>query len=234
MYYALILLLWNRFCSVLSKTNIMRHSVAILLFFLLFTLNATGQNDPGAVKILDKFSANAHGAPSVSIKFELVTTNQTDNTNDTLAGSVILSKDKYKLDLPDNIVWFNGETSWSLLPAEKEVTITKADKKDNSFQSRPSLIFSMYKKGYKCRLIDEKADSYIIDLYPEDIKNEILRVRLSIGKTLLNLNSLEYKKRDGIIITLHVKEYDLKVKPESDTFVFQPGKFKGVEIIDMR
>ena len=92
----------------------------------------------------------------------------------------------------------------------------------------------MYKKGYKCRLIEDKADSYIIDLYPEDIKNEILRVRLSIGKTLLNLNSLEYKRRDGIIITVHVKEYDLKVKPDSDTFIFQPDKHKGVEIIDMR
>jgi len=234
MYYALILLLWNRFCNDLSKTYIMRSKVAILLLLFLFTLNTTAQNDPEAVKILDKFSANALGAPSVSIKFELVTTNQTDNTNDTLAGSVILSKDKYKLDLPDNIVWFNGETSWSLLPAEKEVTITKADKKDNSFQNRPSLIFSMYKKGYKCRLIEDKADSYIIDLYPEDIKNEILRVRLSIGKTLLNLNSLEYKRRDGVIITVHVKEYDLKVKPDSDTFIFQPDKHKGVEIIDMR
>jgi len=212
----------------------MRPSVVILLIYILFTLNAIGQNDQEAVDILDKFSANALGAPSVSIKFKLVTTNQTDNTYDTLAGSVILSKDKYKLDLPDNIVWFNGETSWSYLPAEKEVTITRADKKDNSFQSRPSLIFSMYKKGYKSRLIEEKSDSYIIDLYPEDIKSEILRVRLSIGKSLLNLNSLEYKKRDGIIITLHVNEYNLKVKPEPDTFIFQQGKVKGVEVIDMR
>ncbi len=139
------------------------------------------------------------------MKFNLVTLNQTDNTNDSLAGSIILSKDKYKLDLPDNIVWFNGETSWSYLPAEKEVTITKADKKDNSFQNRPSLIFSMYKKGYKSRLIEEKSDSYIIDLYPEDIKSDLLRVRLTIGKPHLNLISLEYKKKDGIIITLRVR-----------------------------
>ncbi len=212
----------------------MRLIIAILFFSLSFTTNAAGQNDPVAAKILDNFSAKALGAPSVSIKFELVTGNLTDNTNDTLAGSVIISKDKYRLDLPDNIVWFNGETSWSLLPAEKEVTITKADKKDNSFQSRPSMIFSMYKKDYKSRLIEESADSYIIDLYPEDIKTEILRVRLSIGKTLLNLNSLEYKKRDGIVITLHVKDYNLKVKPESDTFVFKPEKYKDTEIIDMR
>jgi outer membrane lipoprotein-sorting protein len=212
----------------------MRPIAIILISLLLFTLNAAGQNDQEAIKILDKFADNALKAPSVSMKFKLITTNQTDNSNDTLEGSVILSKDKYKLDLPDNTIWFNGETSWSYLYAEKEVTITKADKKDNTFQSRPSMIFSMYKKGYKSRLIEEKSDSYIIDLYPEDIKSELLRVRLSIGKSLFNLISLEYKRRDGVINTLHVNEYDLKVKPEADTFIFQSGKFKDAEVIDMR
>ncbi len=212
----------------------MRHITAILLSLILFSLNILGQNDPEAIKILDKFADNALKAPSVSMKFNLVTTNQTDNKVDTLAGSIILSKDKYKLVLPDNILWFNGETSWSYLPAEQEVTITKANKKDNTFQSRPSLIFTMYKKDYKSRLIEEKSNSYIIDLYPEDIKNELLRVRLSIGKSLLNLISLEYKRRDGVIVMLQVNEYDLNTKPEPATFIFQPEKFKGVEVIDMR
>jgi outer membrane lipoprotein carrier protein len=212
----------------------MKPFAIILFFLLLFPFSSIGQNDQEARKILDKFADNALKAPSVSMKFKLITTNQTDKTNDTVEGSVILSKDKYKLDLPDNIVWFNGETSWSYLSAEKEVTITKADKKDNTFQSRPSLIFSMYKKGYKSRLIEEKSDLYIIDLYPEDIKSELLRVRLFIGKSLLNLISFEYKRRDGVINTLYVNEYDLKVKPESGTFIFQPGKFKDVEVIDMR
>ena len=212
----------------------MRSISAILFIRLLFPMNTFGQNDQEAIKILDKFTENALKAPSVSMKFKLITINQTDNTIDTLAGSIILSKDKFKLDLPDNTVWFNGETSWSYLPAEKEVTITKPDKKDDTFQSRPSLIFSMYKKGYKNRLLEEKSDSYIIDLYPEDIKSELMRVRLTIGKSILNLKSLEYKKKDGVVITLNVSEYDLKLKPEPDTFIFQPGKFKGVEVIDMR
>jgi outer membrane lipoprotein-sorting protein len=92
----------------------------------------------------------------------------------------------------------------------------------------------MYKKDYKSRLIEEKADKYKVDLYPEDIKNELIRIRLTIGKPLLNLISLEYKKKDGTIITLHVNEYYLKTKPESSTFVFQPSEYKDVEVIDMR
>lgn len=212
----------------------MRTFSKLLILLFLMPLGVFGQNDQGAIKILDRFADNALKAPSVSMKFKLVNKNQTDNSADTIKGSVILNKDKYKLDLPDNIIWFNGETSWSYLPAEQEVTITKANKKDDSFQNRPSMIFTMYKKEYKSRLIEEKTDSYIIDLYPEDIKSDIVRVRLTIGKALLNLISLEYKRKDGILSTLDVLEYNLKLKPEADTFVFQPEKYKGAEIIDMR
>jgi outer membrane lipoprotein carrier protein len=212
----------------------MRLLILNISLLVIVSLNATGQADQEVMNILDKFSASATKAPSVSIKFNLITVDQAEKTSDTITGSVILSKDKYHLNLPDNIVWFNGETSWSYLPAEKEVTITKADKKDNSFQNRPSAIFSMYKNGYKCRLIEERSESYTIDLYPEDIKSDFLRVRLSIGKPLMNLRSLEYKKRDGVIITLVVLDYDLKQKTGPETFIYQAAKYKGVEVIDMR
>lgn len=212
----------------------MRFYISHISFFIFLALNAAGQADKDVIKILDKFSATATGAPSVSMKFNFVTVDQTEKTNDTLTGSIIISKDKYQLNLPDNIIWFDGVTSWSYLPAEKEVTINKADKKDNSFQNRPSAIFSMYKSGYKCRLIEERPDSYIIDLYPEDIKSDLLRVRLSIGKQMMNLRSLEYKQRDGIVKTLYVVDYNLKQKPGPDSFVYPRAKYKGVEVIDMR
>ncbi len=208
--------------------------ITLIITLQFIVLSVSGQDDPQAVKILDRFSATATGAPSVSMKFLLITTDQIENTKDTIEGSVILSKNNYKLELPDNIIWYNGETLWSYLPVEKEVTITSPDQKDDSFQTRPSSIFTMYKNGYKCRLIEEKADLYIIDLYPEDIKNELISVRLSISKPSVNLKRFEYKRRDGIIIDLVISEYNLKVNPKPGTFVFSPSSYKGVEVIDMR
>lgn len=203
--------------------------------FLVFTsLTAVAQNDTEAVKILDKFSALALGAPSVSMKFTMETIDQVEGTNNSSTGSIILSKDRYRLDMTDNIIWFNGETSWSYLPAEKEVTIAKPGKKDNSFMSRPSSIFSVYKKGYKVRLLEEKSGSYLIDLYPEDINSDHIRIRLNIGKPSLDLKSLEYKYKNGVTAILTVKEYDLKQQPDNSDFTFSPDKYKGVEIIDMR
>jgi outer membrane lipoprotein-sorting protein len=208
--------------------------INLLLLLILYSFNVSGQTDPAAVKVLDKFSANALGAPSVSMKFKLVTTDLGEKSSDSTSGSVIISKDKYKLDLTDNIVWFNGDISWSYLIAEKEVTITKPDRKDNSFQTKPSGIFTMYKKGYKTRLIEDRSDSWTIDLYPEDIKSELIRVRLTIGKTLTDLKSLEYKRNDGVVINIYVGEYNLRFKPDQETFIFKPEKYKGIEVVDMR
>jgi outer membrane lipoprotein-sorting protein len=212
----------------------MKIRIILLITFFLWMDIATSQTDPAALKILDKFSSAALSSPSVSMKFKLVTDDLAENSSDSLNGSVIISKDKYKLELPDNIVWFNGDASWSYLPAEKEVTITKPDKKDNSFQSKPSGIFTMYKKGYKIRLIEENATSTTIDLYPEDIKSEIVRVRLTIGKTSSDLKRLEYKRNDGVLLTIIVSEYNLRFKPDQETFIFRPEKYKGVEVVDMR
>jgi hypothetical protein len=92
----------------------------------------------------------------------------------------------------------------------------------------------MYKKGYKIRMIEDNTSTWIIDLYPEDVKSEIIRVRLTIGKTASDLKNLEYKRNDGVVITLMVSEYNLKFKPDQDTFLFKPEKYKGIEIVDMR
>ena len=204
----------------------------ISLFAGHYLVNA--QTDPAADAILDRFSARATNAPSISLKFNLITEDLVEKRSDTLAGSVIISKDSYKLEIPNNIIWFDGTTSWSYLIAEEEVVITKPDKNDNSFQNKPSAIFTMYKNGYKTRLIEETASSWIIDLYPEDIKSDLVRVRLTIGKNLIDLKTLEYRRKDGVVMYVFMNEYNLNVKPEQNFFVFDRGKFRGVEVIDMR
>ena len=138
--------------------------ISVILLTVFVSKFSIGQTDQDAVRILDKFSSSALSAPSVSMNFRLITTNATDKTSDTTAGSIIMSKNMYMLELPDNITWFNGSVSWNYLVPEKEVTITKPDRKDDSFISKPSSIFTLYKNGYKIRLLEENNTSYTLDL----------------------------------------------------------------------
>jgi outer membrane lipoprotein-sorting protein len=203
-----------------------------LLFFAGYV--AYAQTDPAANAVLDRFSDRATNAPSVSLKFKLVIDDLAERTSDSFDSSVIISKDSYKLEMPNNIIWFDGTTSWSYLIAEDEVVITTPNKSDNSFQNNPASLFTMHKNGYKTRLIEETASNWVIDLYPEYLKSDLIRVRLTIGKSQNDLKIIEYRRKDGIVIYINVNEYNLNVRPEQNFFVFDRTKYRGVEVVDMR
>jgi len=208
----------------------------ILFFYLacLISLTATAQQDPEALKILTSFSKKATAAPSVSISFSAVTNNIQEGSITSVDGSVVISGDRYKLLLPDNNIWADSKTIWSYLPDVNEVTITEPDINDKSFFSKPSLLFSLYKEGYKIRLLEQTSKDWIIDLYPEDITTNLVRIRLKIGKALYDLKSAEYKTKEGLIVMLNCNKYDLTFKPAGEFFSFSQAAYKDVEVIDMR
>jgi len=206
-----------------------KHASILILSFLALALAA--QKDPEAIRILSEFSKKAASAPSVSIDF---TSDSRDGTVNTMDGSVIIAGDKYKLSMPDNSVWADGKNAWSYLPDVNEVTITATDPDDDSFMSRPSMLFNLYQEGYKVRLLEQTPKEWIIDLYPEDLTLNLVRIRLKIAKTTYNLRSAEYVTKDGITVTLNAGRYDLTFRPAADYFTFNPADYKGVDVIDMR
>jgi outer membrane lipoprotein-sorting protein len=216
----------------MRPSEMKKHASILILSFLALSLAA--QKDPEAIRILSEFSKKATSAPSVSIDFTFVTTDSRDGTVNTMDGSVVIAGDKYKLSMPDNSVWADGKNVWSFLPDVNEVTITAADPDDDSFMSRPSMLFTLYQEGYKVRLLEQTAKEWVIDLYPEDLTLNLVRIRLKIAKTTYVLRSAEYVTKDGITVTLNAGRYDLTLRPAADYFTFNPADYKGVDVIDMR
>ena len=211
----------------------MRKQTVILLLSLL-TLTLSAQKDPEALQVLSDFSRKATEAPSVSIEFRLITNDSKESDVTTMSGSAIISGDKYKLELDDYNIWTDGSIVWNYLPDANEVTITETDPDDESFITRPSLLFTLYEEGYKIRLVEQTTNEWVIDLYPEDIASDLIRIRLKIGKAQYDLNGAEYKTKDGITMTLIADKYDLTFKPAADFFTFNPTDHKGIDVIDMR
>lgn len=192
------------------------------------------QKDPEAVALLSEFSKKAASAPSVKIDFNILVYDAKEDQETETEGTVVISGDNYRLTLPDNLIMADGKTVWNYMPDVKEVTVTEPDPADDSFMSKPSMLFSMYERGYKVRLLDQNTAEWIIDLYPEDVRLNLVRIRLAIGRKLHDLRSAEYKTKDGITLTLNVTKYDLAFRPPAGYFVFNPADHKGVEVIDMR
>ena len=216
--------------KILCKMN----RIGLILFITLLTVTVKAQKDPEAVRILTEFSRKAQAAPSVRIEFETTVIDSKEDDETTTTGSAVISGDNYRVMLADNIIFSDSKTVWSYLPDVNEVTITEPNLEDESFMARPSLLFTLYEKNYKVRLLEGNSKEWVIDLYPEDIKINLVLIRLRIGKTLHDLKSAEYRTKDGIDITLTALKYDLTFRPDRDYFTFNPTNYKGVEVIDMR
>ncbi len=220
----------NRLSEMKSKSLIL----ALALSAVTSGLTLSAQKDPEAVRVLSEFSKKATSAPSVKIDFTVETNDTREGDITTTSGSAVIAGDSYRVTMEDNIIRSDGKTVWNYMPDVNEVTITEPDPDDGSFMAKPSLLFSMYEKGYKVRLLEQNAREWVIDLYPEDINVSLVRIRLRIGKSLYDLKEAEYRTKDGISVTLTADKYDLTFRPGPGYFAFNPTDYKGVEVIDMR
>ena len=211
----------------------MKQNIIITLLAIFITSGLWAQKDPAAEPFLNKFSKAALDAPSVKMSFDILINDRINNTSDIRTGEIIIKGDLYMLSLPENIIWFNGKDIWTFAPEVDEVTVTLPDPDGETFFSSPSSIFTLYKEGYKYRLIEEKESGIKIDLYPEDLMAEFTMIRLLIGSGN-ELIEAEYKRKDGIDMTIKVKNYDLSTNYDDSFFSFDKNKYKNVDIIDMR
>ncbi|HKL66487.1 MAG TPA: outer membrane lipoprotein carrier protein LolA [Bacteroidales bacterium] len=202
----------------------------ILLFFSILLY---GQQDPAAKSILDKFSGAALTSPAVTMSFIMKIHDRVEQSASESEGTVVIMDSMYKLTIPDNTIWFNGSANWTLTPEVKEVTVTLPDPDDNTFLTSPSSVFTMYRKDFKYRLVEEREEGSIIDLYPEEpAETDFSRIRLVIKNE--KLISAEYRRKDGIDMYIDITGYRLDKSYKSEYFTFSRDDHPGVDIIDMR
>lgn len=210
----------------------MRIILVALLIFICLPGNA--QKDPEARVILDAFSEPALAAPAVSMKFKLTVEDKVEQTTQESEGEVIIHDNMYKLELPDNIIWYDGNATWTLAPEVREVTVTLPDPEDNTFLTAPSSLFDMYKEGFKYRLMGESQEGYAIELYPEDPSDTDFSIIKLVIDRQHRLVSAEYKRKDGINLLIDITGYSLDKEYPAGHFTFDPEAYPGVDIIDMR
>ncbi|MCB0801399.1 MAG: outer membrane lipoprotein carrier protein LolA [Bacteroidales bacterium] len=206
----------------------------LTILLALMVTGVSAQKDPEAVKVLTEFGNKATLAPSVKIDFEITAYDAQEDDETTMEGTAVIRGDSYRVTLPDNIIMADGKAVWNFMPDVNEVTVTEPDPADESFLSRPSLLFTMYREGYKIRLLEQTPRDWTIDLYPEDLNMNLVRIRMIIDKKNHDLISAEYRTKDGITLTLTALKYDLSFSPPAGYFTFNRADHQGVEVIDMR
>jgi len=213
----------------------MKKSV-LAVVLLVFVKIAFAQYDPKALQILDAMSTRYKSIPAFEANISYTLTNETEKINEEFKGKITVKGDKFRLVLPEQEVINNGTTLWTYLPEAKEVNIDNYD--PSSDEVNPSKIYDIYKKGFKYLYLEDKTESgvlcEVIDLVPEKKDAQYFKIRMNIVKKDKSIQSWTMFDKGGNKYKYSITKFTPNSTIPDSFFTFDPKKYPGVEVIDLR
>jgi outer membrane lipoprotein-sorting protein len=217
----------------------MNHRLPIfLLFFLLFfAFGAAAQKDPKAKAVLDGMSQKYQSMKGFTAGFDY-TFQDAGVPGDRQSGEIAVSGEKYRLKLSDQEIYNDGKTVWTFIQTAsyKEVTINDASQMEDELT--PSNIYRMYETGFNYKLLAEKTYQgklvNVVQLTALKPNAPFKEVKLMVDKSTKDLLGWEMSDGQGGVFSYSFK--NLKAAPTlaPDYFTFDPKKYPGIEVIDLR
>ncbi len=205
--------------------------------FLMFLVNFSfAQYDPKAFEILEAMSKKYKAIPAFDANISYTLSNDVEKISEEFKGKITVKGDKYKLVLPEQEVINNGTTVWTYLPDAKEVNIDNAE--TSADEASPSKFYEIYKKGYKYLYLQDQTEGgvlcEIVDLVPEKKDPQYFKVRMNIVKKDKSIQSWTMFDKSGNRYKYTITKFAPNTKIEDTFFTFDPKKYPGVEVIDLR
>lgn len=213
----------------------MKKLLSTLLLGLSVTL-VSAQYDAKALEILEAMSKKYKSYTSFQADITSSMTNETEGIKEEFKGKITVKGDQFRLVMEDQEIINNGSTVWTYLPSAKEVNIDNYD--PDSDDINPSKIYDLYKKGFKYLYLEDQTENgvlcEVVDLVPDKKDAQYFKIRMNIGKKDRSIQSWTMFDRSGNRYKYSITKFAANVSVPDGTFTFDPKKFPGVEIIDLR
>jgi outer membrane lipoprotein-sorting protein len=206
------------------------------LVLLLITQVAFSQYDPKALEILEAMSKKYKAYTAFEANITSSLTNETEGIKEEFKGKITVKGEKFRLVMDDQEIINNGTTVWTYLPAAKEVNIDNYD--PSSDEINPSRIYEVYKKGFKYLYLEDATDNgvlcEVVDLVPEKKDAQYFKIRMNISKKDRSIQSWTMFDKSGNKYKYAITKFSPNVAVADNFFTFDPKKYPGVDIIDLR
>jgi outer membrane lipoprotein-sorting protein len=194
----------------------------------------SAQNNVQAEQILTDLLTSAK-TNAIKTNFKLIILQKKDPIPQISSGTFTLKSNKFVLEMDAMNAWFDGKTQWAYIPQSNEVSITEPTEKELS-ETNPMSVLSGFKT--KCSIkFSSKIKSnqnYCIEMIPKITNKDISKIEVQINKTNGNLFSIKINNKNGDASVLTLSNFQKGLNVSENIFVFNPSKYKGITINDLR
>jgi outer membrane lipoprotein-sorting protein len=189
--------------------------------------------DQVAKDVLDKLSVTTKSYKNMTIGFDFILENTSQNIKEEQKGILILEGDNFRLEMNAQTIINDGESQWVYLADMNEVQIMEHDPEDDMMNLNK--LFTVYEKGYKYTYVGAESEKgnrlQIIDLFPKE-SGAFMKITLAVDAAKNQLHKITMHDKNGGTYTYLITAFssNTTIRP----FAFNATDFPGVEVIDLR
>lgn len=211
----------------------MKQSI-ILIFSVLIGFGGYAQNKK-AEQIIESITSKTQAYESVKFAFTFTYEDLGSSEDISEKGTLLISGDKYVLDIEGQTVICDGETIWTYIEEAWEVQINAVEEGDESIT--PSKLLTTYNEEYKARLDKEfKRDGVNyqrIELKPDEGKKWV-KLDVVVNADKEEISEITIHNKNGGKVSYIINEITPDIAVDEKTFTFNVDDHPEVEVVDMR
>ncbi|MFV5686541.1 LolA family protein [Flavobacterium sp. GB2R13] len=218
----------------LKKNNIKRISKIFfqITALLLFSFSIQAQ-DKKAKDLLDQVTAKVRSYDNIVIDFKYSLNNTKENINQDSKGNVTMKGNQFVLNFMGVTKIFDGKKTYTIVPEDEEITISKVNDKDDNAIT-PSKLLTFFNTGYKYNmdmLQDVKGRKIqYIKLVPTNAKDQRKEILLGIDVQTKHIYNLIEMGKKGTKTTLTVNSFKTNQPLSKNQFTFTESKYPNYYI----
>nr|WP_242008647.1 outer membrane lipoprotein carrier protein LolA [Flavobacterium glaciei] len=204
----------------------------LIVASIFFSLSIQAQ-DKKAKELLDQVTAKVKSYNSIVIDFKYSLNNAKENINQDSKGNVTMKGNQYVLNFMGVTKIFDGKKTYTIVPEDEEITISKINEKDDNAIT-PSKMLTFFNTGYKYNMdilqnVKGRKIQYI-KLVPTNSKDQRKEVLLGIDIQTKHIYNLIEVGKKGTKTTLTVNSFKTNQPLSKNQFTFAESKYPNYYI----
>lgn len=203
------------------------------LFLVLCSSMTFAQGYEQAKNLLDRVSKEMKRKKNIRFDFTYVLENKKEQIRQEMEGNVTLAGDQYKLSFLEVIQLFDGTKTYTIVPENKEITISYPEEEEDVSIS-PSKLLSFYEVGYGYEWdIQQRVmgrNIQFIKLLPTETSEEVKYLLLGIDVDRLQVYRLIEVGINQTLTTLTLKSQEFNITLPEDYFEFNAAEYPNYYI----
>ena len=221
-----------------KKKDMMQLRTYFSWIFCLILLSIAGNGQAQeAQAILDQAAQAYEQSNGIKANFAIHSVVPQQNISESFEGVINMKGDKFKLETPDMITWYNGETQWSYMKANDEVNVSVPTPEEQQSMN-PYTFVNLYKEGYHYQLKETTLrgkSCYEITLTARNKQKSPHTIILDINKDNHSLMCIRMQQRKkGQWTRISIQQLHTGQSFAATDFEFNPKDYPQAEIIDLR